>query len=104
MLCSLHPRVSVVCAVNYILEGALQLELLEIQVGPLRCISRGSMDNHILEGVLQLGLLEIQVAYCVASIEEEWTITSSKVHCNWDCSKFRLVHCVASVEEATRFL
>ena len=61
MLCSLHPRVSVVCAVNYILEGALQLELLEIQVGPLRCISRGSMDNHILEGALQLELLEIQV-------------------------------------------
>ena len=27
---------------NHILEGALQLGLLEIQVGPLRCISRGS--------------------------------------------------------------
>ena len=48
--------------------------------------------------------LKFRLVHCVASVEEAWTITFWKAHCSWDCLKFRLVHCVASVEEATCFL
>ena len=44
--------------------------------------------------------LKFRLAHCVASIEEAWTIAFLKAHCNWNCFKFKLVHRVASLEEA----